>query len=412
MFTNAYKVDQILDSDNGNISKVVLALSTILDELETLTKEGSTDLIYPLLALTETDTGVSQEKQNVGIARLCTHFQKLLNFSDHCKDVLDNLLSQLEIILTKDKSPVKLTSNKLSTIWMMIGQFLSMVIFLDTSLQHQKLQQFWLQYKRMIKSIRNEPEKHGGNIENIRNLEKILLKLEETVVCGKLFETVLKVKATPGKSFVDEISNFLRLFSSEVEKDLSGDKFLVLISLTVLARHLTGQYVGRQVTKCWDIARKLPACACVSRAGVVWTPESFFSKHLAQTPEHQSSQEKKNEAAVEAARKSWFTQRLNTLGNDVSNLANTVKLWLVKIQSLEKKNLSNIQLSELGDISSIIFQGIDLATVGQNILNQCINFHVKLDHPLTKSAITNLAQLMAAVKHIQVIAKIILTHPF
>ena len=46
----------------------------------------------------------------LAVARLCPHLQHLLNFSDHCKDVLQNLLSQLSVLLGgKDKSPVKLS---------------------------------------------------------------------------------------------------------------------------------------------------------------------------------------------------------------------------------------------------------------------------------------------------------------
>ena len=98
----------ILDSDNANISKVVLALAAVTEEVEQLTEAGSTRLLRPLLAFTETEAGDTEAR--LAVARLCPHLQHLLNFADHCKDVLQNLLSQLSVLLGgKDKSPVKLS---------------------------------------------------------------------------------------------------------------------------------------------------------------------------------------------------------------------------------------------------------------------------------------------------------------
>ena len=235
-----------------------------------MTQDGSTNMLHPILAFNDTDLESSSDQGGyVGVARLCSHFQHLFNFTDHCKDVLHNLLSQLNILMSKDQSPVKLTPNKLSCIWTSVGKFLSMLMMLDTSLLDQKMQQSWLQYKRTIKSIRNEPEKYGGSIESVRNLEKILLKLENTVVSGNMFETVLGVKITVGKALCEELTNFLRTFSVEAEKDSSGEKYLILLSLTALARQVSGQYDRRLVTRCWDIVKKLPAAACVSQAMII-----------------------------------------------------------------------------------------------------------------------------------------------
>ena len=64
--------------------------------------------------------------------------------------------------------------------------------------------------------IRNDPDKFGTNIESVRNLEKILLKLEKTVVESNMFETVIGVKSNVGKSLIDEMTNFIRTLSTEV----------------------------------------------------------------------------------------------------------------------------------------------------------------------------------------------------
>ena len=70
----------------------------------------------------------------------------------------------------------------------MLGKFLSMLAVLDTALGHPALQHGWLQYKRMVKAHRNEPDRFGVSLEAVRNLETVLLKLEDTVVTGRLLD--------------------------------------------------------------------------------------------------------------------------------------------------------------------------------------------------------------------------------
>ena len=132
------------------------------------------------------------------------------------------------------------------------------------------------------------------------------------------------------------------------------------------------------------------------------TPESVLSRFLSQVPDQQSAAEKKLESSLETARNTWFTSRLSSLAAEVTNMMNSVTVWMVRMGSVMGQDLSNLQLSTLGDITIIILQGVELATSSRNLLNQCISFYTKLTHPLTKSAIMNLAELMTAVKQIQV----------
>ena len=75
--------------------------------MEHLCQEGTTWLLSPLLTVTDQDLLVKDDERLV-IGRLFQHFQHLDNFTDHCKDVLDNLLCQLNVICDKGTSPVKI----------------------------------------------------------------------------------------------------------------------------------------------------------------------------------------------------------------------------------------------------------------------------------------------------------------
>ena len=390
---------------------MLLALSSILEEVEGLTREGSSGLLYPVVVFTDMDIINDQDDPKIAVGRLCKHFQNILNFADHCKDVLDNLMSQINVLLGsgKEKSPVKLTPVKLNWVWSLVGKFLGMLAILDTSLGHPVMQHHWLEFKRMIKSQRNEPEKFNSSLEVIRNMETVLLKLEDTVLTGNILDRVISKKSDVRKAFLDELSNFIRTLSVEVEKESCGEKFLSLSCLVVLHRKLSGQFDKKLVSRLWDLAKKLPASAFISLAGVVWTPEKFIQKFLLQIPENQSAQEKKSEAALEVSRKNWLTSRTTSISTDARSLAASIASWIVKMRTRLSRDSSGDHLPDLADTTLLILSGLEMARTARNALNFCLNACCKLDHPLTKSAISSLTDLMASLKRIQVILTFIYT---
>ena len=392
------------DSDNGNISKVLLALAAILEEVESLTMEGSSSLLYPVVVFTDMDVLEDQDDPKIAVGRLCKHFQQILNFADHCKDVLENLLSQLNILLGsgKEKSPVKLTPVKLSWVWSLVGKFLGMLAMLDTSLTHPVMQQHWLEFKRMVRAQRNEPDKFNTSLEIIRNMETVLLKLEDTVLTGNILDRVISMKLDVGKAFLDELNNFIRGICVEIEKETCGEKFLSLSCLVALHRKLSGQFDKKLVSRLWDLAKKLPASAFISLAGVVWIPEKFIQKFLLQIPESQSAQEKKVEAAQEVSRKNWLASRMTSITTDSRSLATNTASWIVKLRTRLSRDSSGDHLPDLADSTLLILSGLEMARSARNNLNFCLNACSKLDHPLTKSAISSLSDLMASLKKIQV----------
>ena len=383
---------------------MLLALAAILEEVESLTREGSSSLLYPVVVFTDMDVLKDQEDPKIAVGRLCKHFQQILNFGDHCKDVLENLLSQLNILLGsgKEKSPVKLTPVKLSWVWSLVGKFLGMLAMLDTSLTHPVMQHHWLEFKRMVKAQRNEPDKFNTSLEIIRNMETVLLKLEDTVLTGNILDRVMSMKLDVGKAFLDELNNFIRSICVEIEKETCGEKFLSLSCLLALHRKLSGQFDKKLVSRLWDLAKKLPASAFISLAGVVWTPEKFIQKFLLQIPESQSAQEKKVEAAQEVSRKNWLASRMTSITTDSRSLATNTASWIVKLRTRLSKDSSGDHLPDLADSTLLILSGLEMARSARNNLNFCLNACCKLDHPLTKSAISSLSDLMASLKKIEV----------
>ena len=224
------------------MSKVVLSLVSVLEEVERLSRAGSTSLLYPLITFSESDLTTTTTTDRVALGRLLDHFQELTNYVDHSRDVLDNLLSQLAVLLGGTVSPVKLSPGRLEVVWSSLASLLSVLSLLDLAVTSPVIQRHWLDYKRMVKSLRNEPEKFGSSIEAVRQLEKVLLDLEKTVLGGNMLQTVLGLKIDVGKAVIDEMTNYVRQLSSEIDKDPASlsEKFLSLCCLAALLRKMSG----------------------------------------------------------------------------------------------------------------------------------------------------------------------------
>ena len=98
------------------MSKVVLSLASLLEEVERLTTAGSSSLLYPLITFSLSDLEDMEDLQ-YGLAGLLPHLQEVNNYTDHTRDLLANLLSQLAALLAGSASPVKLSPGRLEVVW-------------------------------------------------------------------------------------------------------------------------------------------------------------------------------------------------------------------------------------------------------------------------------------------------------
>ena len=105
------------------MSKVVLALVSVLEEVERLTRAGTTSLLYPLVSLAQTE---KDEVSVLGVGSLLPHLQELYNYVDHTKDLLHNILAQAAVLLSS-ASPVKLSPGRLLVVWDCLAQLLSSI---------------------------------------------------------------------------------------------------------------------------------------------------------------------------------------------------------------------------------------------------------------------------------------------
>ena len=149
---------ELTHSDNKTISKVTLALVSLIEEMTKLKDEGAKSLVTPLLVYGEGEDCSKDQNGCLMIGRMLSHFQHIACYIDHCKDVVSNLLLQMNVLLG-NQSPIKLGLVRLMIVWKTLSQLLGVLAMMDVAVSNPLIQHHWGQYKRMIKGLRHEPEK-------------------------------------------------------------------------------------------------------------------------------------------------------------------------------------------------------------------------------------------------------------
>ena len=291
--------------------KVVLAFLALVEEMSRLEEEAVKDLVPPLLVYTEGGP--------TSLGKILAHLQHISCYLSHCRDVVTNLVQQLAVLLDPKARPVSLSSVRLAPIWETTARLLSVVARLEVAVGNEALQADWRAYKRMVKGLRHTTETYGVPVEDVRRLEKLLLDLEKEVVAGGLVVSVVTIKVEASKPVHDELAGAVRGILDQ-ERDRVG--LPGAFGLAALLQQLTRQQDKKLGSRLWDSAKRLPGGAIVWGNGLLWRPELFLNQ--LSDPDGASSQEKKQQAALEAARKTWISGRLAALSGETKALKTTV----------------------------------------------------------------------------------------
>ena len=291
---------------------MALAFLALVEEMSRLDEEAVKELLPPLLVYTEGGP--------TSLGKILAHLQHISCFLSHCRDVLTNLVQQLAVLLDPKARPVSLSSVRLAPIWEATARLLAALAKLEVAVGNEALQADWKAYKRMVKGLRHTTETYGAPVEDVRRLEKLLLDLEKEVVAGGLVVSVVTIKVEASKPVHDELAGAIRgILDQERDKafGLPG-----AFGLAALLQQLTRQQDKKLGSRLWDSAKRLPGGAVVWENGLLWRPELFLNQ--LSDPDGASSQEKKQQAALEAARKTWVNGRVAALSGEAKALKTTV----------------------------------------------------------------------------------------
>ena len=93
-------LQELTSGDNRMVSKVALVMLSLLEEVHRLVVEGRSNLVHPLLVYGEGAGEEEEEGDNcVSVGKMLPHLQQLLCFVEHCRDVVNNILQQMAVLL-------------------------------------------------------------------------------------------------------------------------------------------------------------------------------------------------------------------------------------------------------------------------------------------------------------------------
>eukprot|EP00762_Andalucia_godoyi_P002335 ANDGO_07502.mRNA.1 WASH complex subunit 7 homolog len=248
-----------LNTGNLTVDKVLWTLSGLQKEvldLQTLAHENlfpALGLIDELLqnAATSPHTSFASDSTAAPLpeavtlptifSRIIGTLQRVWSFKGRCQDVAQNMMSQLQgLFHTSDlafKNIIDKSKSHFSSVFASLGFVLTLLVELDLLLVHLvpsdpsfddgrvTLPQALLAFKKMLRTVRQTPDKFGSDAEQIGRTERALEVLEadllapNTSVFARVLEPGFFMKSQ-SKAFMDSFGTALtRLASSFVAAD-------------------------------------------------------------------------------------------------------------------------------------------------------------------------------------------------
>lgn len=248
-------LSMMVKSENPMMTKVVLALASIGQELDFCIQEAKREFFDQFMfygeGLEETDEAEAMkcvaryveklDKLNAFLkclkrfARMLPTIHKASTFIDHCNDVVLNVIHQLSSL----RDP-KATSGAASfaaspevhvqVIYDKLAKLLSVLVIIDgIILGHENLRGHWATYRRYIKAAISNPDQYKVGKESMEHLEKMLDPAEAKVIDGNLLKTCLDQDfdkkgffVTKNVNFGEELVFAIKTLMAEIEGDLSS----------------------------------------------------------------------------------------------------------------------------------------------------------------------------------------------
>ena len=188
-------------SENAMMSKVVLALSAIVKELEFCTHEANTQFWDTFLYYGEPlDDNIEESEAMKNIARMLPTIQKAVCFVDHCSEVVLNTIHQLTCLKNPqaNQGSTSLAANvQLNVVYNSLAKLFSYLIVLDGIIVNNvRLREHWATYGRYIKAAISDPNQYNVNVSEMKKLEKMLAPAEKKVIDANIFKVHIFIQWT------------------------------------------------------------------------------------------------------------------------------------------------------------------------------------------------------------------------
>eukprot|EP00051_Salpingoeca_urceolata_P019308 m.280544 g.280544 ORF g.280544 m.280544 type:complete len:1394 (+) comp19399_c4_seq16:109-4290(+) len=400
---------ELIRTDNKVFNKVIVALLTLCEEMDSLTHEAETTFYPPLVMYGEGTKDQGEGDAQVQMGKMLPLLQRLATFADRCGRVVKNVIQQLAMLYSPNPTSQAIDAREvhLESIFQHLGAVLRVLITLDELIAaNPTILENWTLYKRMIKSVRANSGMFSVTQEQLRPFEKFLKFMEGHLLEGMLFQNCIEkqfddmsVSVTTNPVLRDEFATNLKIMIQQLEPRVGEPndrehrtQFVGLIGLFVFFEQLFGVLDKRMVKALWDMQRKIPAVFLYGTA--ILCPNEFLSRKL---PQLGRLIDKKSADYLGVQRESL--QRMDgSIAGDAQGLYMAVSTWLVKMENTMR--IGNLQ-ELLNAQCQLLTEGVILAHRLSHYVRTFMTLHLSLGVAMTRShvrAVFRMVELLQAIQ--------------
>lgn len=411
---------------NPDVQKVMLVLVTITNQARSLKETGASSFVnslvlygdnYEIEAVEKDMTSSLAEAEGEGhiaISKMLPVLLELLEYIHECTDFVGHWISQISALFKETKPHVvSITNLQLYTVFREFSDLLAILVILDEVIRNQNvLQEHWLKYRQMIKSVRADSRSFDTEAGNLVQLERDLIQIDKFLLSANIFKNFLDSVIQKNQRLLarnvllsEKFVWFLTTLASDIEKDVIHDvdeyRPISLAAVYVFtASFFPTCFDTKKVFQktVWEQLRKVQAVAIPGAS--VWIPEVFLNSCVqgngSKLFDHRAMQ------LLATARQTFLQQKVSGLAKELLQWNLLYCSWAVRLQEvLLLKDLSVISMADLSRKCTLIVEGMKLSQTLSHNFRLILNLHASLNRPIAKHIVVQLCQILELLKSIQ-----------
>ncbi|XP_045597195.1 WASH complex subunit 4 [Procambarus clarkii] len=407
---------QLIQSDNKLVNKVVLALSALSLEASELVDEARSQL-YPPLVLYGSGVGEGGEttgESQISLSRILPTLHQVECYVRRVQKVSRNMLHQMTSLYSSERKAngfIDVTEVHFQVIYEHFGFLLGTLITLDEIIiSNSLLHEHWGAYRRLVRSAGSDQQRFGHDKASLEPLEKMLSDVENLVMQGTMFLSVVRqtydcdgLTVTRNGILREEMMNVILGWCSQLEEGGSEgwwcDCQPQVVGVTALAIlhqvifNTQDKKLGRTLV---NIFKKIP---CITLVGsVVWLGERYIPSVA---PTLSSLYDRKTQDALLNNRSTYLANKTQTIAKEAQTVNLQICGWAVNLDAASKKHSSQMKNQDLSQRASLLLQGMILAHTIKYTIETVLNLHTMLGRPMGKACALSVCRLIESLKAIE-----------
>lgn len=413
---------------NPDVQKVMLVLVTITNQAKSLKEAGEETFINSIVLYgdgCENDGAGEKESMaslaetegegHVSMSKLLPLLLDLLEYIEGCTNFVSHWIAQIAALFKETKPHVvSITNLQLYTVFREFGDLLGLLVILDEVIKNQgALQEHWIKYRQMIKSVRADSRSFDTEAGNLIQLERDLIQIDKHIMSANIFRNFIDSTLQQNKRLLtrnvllaDKFLSFVTRLASEIERDGVSDTHheyrpVTLAAMYVFAASLFPSSFDPKKVFYKIVWEPLKSIQAVALPGAnVWIPEVFLNGCVQGNGSRLFDD--RHMQTLSTNRQTFLKQKVSGLSKEILLWNLQYSAWSVKLQEvLYAKDLSVINLPDLSRKCTLIIEGIKLAQNISHSFKLILNLHASLGLPIGKNVVVQLCQILEILKSIE-----------